>query len=289
MIKYKALHYCNKQLEGLQLDSSKIIKNTSLKLLDGHKSFSKDELCDHYPNTTAINQTLEKLKIALFPEYFSDLCATTPQDVWIQSLVSEIHWELTREIEAVAADSNISAKFIGHLPKLQQILYKDATAGFEGDPAASGVAEVILTYPGFYAVFVHRIANFFFVNNVPIIPRIMSEHAHSETGIDIHPGATIGEYFFIDHGTGVVIGETAVLGRHVKLYQGVTLGAISTRGGQRLAGKRRHPTVEDNVTIYAGATILGGDTVIGEGSTIGGNVFLTESVPSNSKIRESLH
>ena len=144
----------------------------------------------------------------------------------------------------------------------------------------------ILTYPGFFAVFVHRIAHFLFSENVPFIPRMMSEYAHSITGIDIHPGAEIGEHFFIDHGTGVVIGETAVVGNHVKLYQGVTIGALSTKKGQELKNVKRHPTIGDSVTIYSGATILGGDTVIGEGSVIGGNSFIVKSVPAKTVVKD---
>lgn len=157
-------------------------------------------------------------------------------------------------------------------------------AGFEGDPAAKSREEIIFCYPGFYAIYIYRVAHELYLQNVPYIPRIMTEYAHSSTGIDINPGAQIGEYFFIDHGTGVVIGETTVIGNHVKLYQGVTLGALSTRGGQQLMGVKRHPTVCDNVTIYSGASVLGGETVIGENTTIGGGTFITESVPANSRV-----
>ena len=156
---------------------------------------------------------------------------------------------------------------------------KDLVASFEGDPAATSKEEIVFCYPGFYAIFVYRIAHELYVEKVPMIARMMSEHAHSRTGIDINPGATIGSYFFIDHGTGIVVGETTVIGDHVKVYQGVTLGALSTRGGQNLRGKKRHPTIEDRVTIYAGASILGGGTVIGRDSVIGSNVFITQSIP----------
>lgn len=157
-------------------------------------------------------------------------------------------------------------------------------AGFDGDPAAKSKEEIIFSYPGLFAIFVYRIAHELYIRNVPFIPRIMTEYAHAKTGIDINSGAVIGESFFIDHGTGIVIGETTVIGDNVKLYQGVTLGGLSTRGGQKLSGVKRHPTIEDNVTIYAGATILGGQTVIGKNSVIGGNTFITESVPENSRI-----
>ena len=157
-------------------------------------------------------------------------------------------------------------------------------AGFDGDPAAKSKEEIIFSYPGFYAIYVYRLAHVLYLENVPFIPRIMSEYAHGYTGIDINPGATIGEYFFIDHGTGVVIGETTEIGRNVKLYQGVTLGALSTRQGQLLANVKRHPTIRDNVTIYSNSSVLGGETVIGENTIIGGNTFITASIPANTKV-----
>jgi serine O-acetyltransferase len=157
-------------------------------------------------------------------------------------------------------------------------------ATFEGDPAAKCKEEIIFSYPGFYAIFIYRIANLLYKQSVPFIPRMMTEHAHDRTGIDINPGATIGEYFFIDHGTGVVIGETTKIGNRVKIYQMVTLGALSPRKGQSLAGVKRHPTVEDDVTVYSGASILGGETVIGKGAVIGGNCFLTESVAAGARV-----
>jgi serine O-acetyltransferase len=172
--------------------------------------------------------------------------------------------------------------FFDELPAIRALLATDVQAAFYGDPAAKSTEEVILAYPGLEAIMVHRIACFFWKREVPLIPRIMSEIVHSKTGIDIHPGAEIGESFFIDHGTGTVIGETSVIGNNVKLYQGITLGALSVRKEE--AGKKRHPTIEDNVTIYSGATILGGDTVIGRGSVIGGNVWITESVAPGSKV-----
>jgi serine O-acetyltransferase len=173
------------------------------------------------------------------------------------------------------------------IPDLRAMLSKDVLAAFQGDPAANSVEEVIFSYPSIEAITTHRIAHVLYAEGVPMLPRIMSEHAHAATGIDIHPGAQIGESFFIDHGTGVVIGETTVIGNRVKIYQGVTLGALSlARGvpGTTKTGGKRHPTLEDDVTIYAGATILGGDTVIGAGSVIGGNAWLVESVPPGSRI-----
>ena len=174
--------------------------------------------------------------------------------------------------------------FFQQIPKVREYIESDLLAAFDGDPAAGCFEEIILAYPGLMATTVQRIAHELYLLNIPVLPRLMTEYAHSTTGIDIHPGAQIGKNFFIDHGTGIVIGETAVIGENVKIYQGVTIGALSTRGGQKLSGKKRHPTICDNVTIYAGASILGGDTVIGEGCVIGGNTFITRSVEPGTKV-----
>jgi len=176
----------------------------------------------------------------------------------------------------------LAATFLNQLPNIYELLLKDAEAIANEDPAASNVEEVIRTYPGFLAIAVHRLAHALHQLQVPLLPRILSESAHARTGIDIHPGASIGSYFCIDHGTGIVIGETSHIGNHVKIYQGVTLGAMSV--AKEMANIKRHPTIEDNVVIYAGATILGGNTVVGSHSVIGGNVWLTESVPSYSRL-----
>ena len=181
-----------------------------------------------------------------------------------------------------AAAELVVESFFEEIPEIRRVLSLDMQANFRGDPAAKSFEEVILSYPGFQAVTVHRLAHYFWKAQVPLIPRMMSEIVHGSTGIDIHPGAQIGESFFIDHGTGVVIGETTVIGKNVKLYQGVTLGAMSVE--KDAAGKKRHPTIEDDVTIYSNATILGGGTVIGAGSVIGGNVWITESVPPRTII-----
>lgn len=173
------------------------------------------------------------------------------------------------------------------LPEVRRVLNTDVVAAFDGDPAARSVEEIVFSYPAIEAITAHRVAHVLYQEQVPMIPRIIAEYAHSRTGIDLHPGASIGEAFFLDHGTGTVVGETSRIGNHVKLYQGVTLGALSTRRldcQQDGFRKQRHPTLEDNVTIYAGATILGGDTVVGAGSVIGGNVWLVNSVPPASKI-----
>ena len=180
--------------------------------------------------------------------------------------------------------AEIVHKFFERLPAVRELLAADVEAAFEGDPAAKSTDETIFCYPGLLALTTQRLAHEFYNMDVPLLPRIMTEYAHSLTGIDIHPGAKLGRSLFIDHGTGVVIGETTVIGANVKIYQGVTLGALAPAYGQYLRGQKRHPTIENNVTIYAGATILGGDTVIGEGSVIGGNVFITASVPPHNQV-----
>jgi serine O-acetyltransferase len=186
------------------------------------------------------------------------------------------------EVEAEARAHAID--LLGQIPEIRRVLATDVRAALDGDPAACSAPEVITSYPGITAIAVHRLAHHLYKRSVPLVPRMMSELVHSRTGIDIHPGATLGASFFIDHGTGVVIGETTVIGEHVKLYQGVTLGALSVEAGDRSRGRKRHPTLEDHVTVYAGATILGGDTIIGEGSIIGGNVWLTHGVPPHTTV-----
>lgn len=188
------------------------------------------------------------------------------------------------EEELSKESHRISIAFFKKIPAVREILETDVEAAYQGDPAARYKEEIIMSYPGLFAITVNRLAHELFLLDVPLIPRIMTEYAHNVTGVDIHPGATIGKYFFIDHATGIVIGETAVIGDHVKIYQGVTIGALSTRPGQRLRGVKRHPTIKDDVTIYAGASILGGETVIGKNSVIGGNVFITTSIPDDTKV-----
>jgi len=188
--------------------------------------------------------------------------------------------EEERDIEA----GNITHKFIASIAAVRQMLLLDIDAFYAGDPAAENHDEIIVSYPGLRAITVYRFAHELVKLGVPVLPRIMTEYAHAQTGIDIHPGAQIGKYFFIDHGTGIVIGETTVIGEHVKIYQGVTLGGLSTRGGQSLRGQKRHPTIEDWVTIYSGASILGGKTVIGHHSVIGGNAFITKPVAPCTKV-----
>jgi serine O-acetyltransferase len=178
----------------------------------------------------------------------------------------------------------IVAKFLDRLPAVRELLSEDVQAAFDGDPAAQSTDETIFCYPGLLAITVQRLAHEFYKQEVPLLPRMMTEYAHGLTGIDINPGAKLGRRFFIDHGTGIVIGETAEIGDNVKIYQGVTLGAIAPAFGQALRGQKRHPTIHNDVTIYAGATILGGSTIIGEGCTIGGNVFITASVPKYNQV-----
>lgn len=196
-----------------------------------------------------------------------------------------------RELNSLLINEKDSTKFeedfLSSLPRIRKSLNTTLEAILEGDPASTSKQEIVLMYPGFEAILNYRIAHEFYLANYKLIARYISEKAHRDTGIDINPGATIGDYFFIDHGTGIVIGETAILGKNVKLYQGVTLGALSLSKGRGLIGKKRHPTVEDNVTIYSNAAIFGGDTIIGKGSVIGGDVYLTHSVPQNSLVLQT--
>ena len=208
----------------------------------------------------------------------------------LSMLIEDVMYNLNKQIAIVLQETMapeqaqeqaqlLSLEFFRAIPAVRAVAQTDVEAFYDGDPAAFSMDEIIFCYPGLFAITVYRLAHVLYTLGVPMIPRIMTEHAHSITGIDINPGATIGKYFFIDHGTGIVIGETTVIGDRVKIYQGVTLGALTTRGGQSLRGKKRHPTIEDNVTIYAGASILGGGTVIGRDSVIGSNVFITHSIP----------
>ncbi|MBQ8321360.1 MAG: serine acetyltransferase [Clostridia bacterium] len=252
------------------------------------------------PDRDVIIDIIEKLRRIVFPGYFRDknykYYNAKPN---LSVLIEDVMFHLTRQMklvfqsrgedEAGATDraQEICLAFFSRIPQIRALVQTDLQAAYDGDPAATDMTEIIFSYPGIFAITVYRLAHELHMLNVPMLPRIMTEYAHNLTGIDIHPGATVGRYFFIDHGTGIVIGETTVIGENVKIYQGVTLGALSTRGGQSLRGKRRHPTIEDDVTIYAGASILGGDTVIGRGSVIGSNVFITESVaPATSVINK---
>lgn len=251
------------------------------------------------PSRDVIIKLLKDIQRVIFPGYFgNENVISTSAEYFAGNMLTEIYKELKPQIETalIYRNSEMSCNLasqraeeickilISKIPDIRRLLLCDVEAGFNGDPAAKSKAEIIVSYPGVFAIFVYRIAHILYLENVPLIPRIMTEYAHSKTGIDINAGAVIGEYFFIDHGTGVVIGETTVIGNNVKLYQGVTLGALSTRSGQELAGVKRHPTIGDHVTIYANATVLGGETVIGNGVIIGGGCFITKSIPDHTKV-----
>lgn len=247
------------------------------------------------PSKKAVSEITQRLLHIMFPGFYDDDPLQNQNvDHAIKRQLRELHNLLVIEVEksldfSPPANETIDSfeqaanqktcEFLSCLPCVRELLSTDVEAAYDGDPAATSYEEIILAYPGIEAIAIQRLAHGLHRLGVSLIPRMMTEWAHTRTGIDIHPGAEIGSHFFIDHGTGVVVGETCRIGRHVKIYHGVTLGAKSTSGGQRLRSVKRHPTIEDNVTIYPGATILGGETVVGEGSTIGGNVFLLSSVP----------
>lgn len=245
------------------------------------------------PSRNGVVSIIKKIQSIMFPDYFR------LEDSLIksgESLADELFIALKRQIsaayaffdEAAAVDTEeIAYSVMESLPELKRKLLKDVTAIYEGDPAATSPEEVILSYPGFYAISIYRLAHELYIRRIPYIPRLMTEYAHEKTGIDIHAGATIGEYFFIDHGTGIVIGETTTIGDRVKIYQGVTLGARSFEldcDGNPIKGTKRHPDIGNGCIIYANATILGGDTRIGDGAVIGGNVWLTKSVPAGEVV-----
>jgi len=244
-----------------------------------------------HPDKAIITDIIQKLLRIVYPGYSRDKSYRIYNVKHnLSMLIEDVMFNLNRQILLVLQDSGLEQaeaeersqalclEFFRRIPALRAVVQTDVQAAFDGDPAATSKDEVIFCYPGLFAITVYRLAHILYTLGVPLLPRIMTEHAHSITGIDIHPGATIGQHFFIDHGTGIVIGETAVIGEHVKIYQGVTLGGLTTRGGQSLRGMKRHPTIEDNVTIYAGASVLGGDTVIGRDSVIGSNAFITRSI-----------
>ncbi|MDP2896982.1 MAG: serine O-acetyltransferase EpsC [bacterium] len=277
-----------------------------------------DAVCDSYEDGTGVNriegrnlpvqdkivEILRTLFVILFPGYMGKLTFTkTNVRFVIGELVNRVHDDLVEQAEKAfrhqcrirkcegcdcrTMAEKVTQHLLRRLPEIRELLKGDIAAAYEGDPAAKSHDEIIVSYPCLEAIATYRIAHELHVKDVPLIPRIMTEYAHGRTGIDIHPGATIGKNFFIDHGTGVVIGETTEIGDNVKIYQGVTLGALSFRKdkfGRIVKGGKRHPTIRDNVTIYAEATILGGDVVIGENSVIGGNVWLTESVPPGTTV-----
>ena len=252
------------------------------------------------PSKRAITGITQDLLRLLFPGFFDEkLIHSSEIKAETAALIDAVQGKLEDEIrksfeyhppvdvtkpQIPQAARALTAEFLSQLPAIREILQTDVEAAFNGDPAALSKDEVLVSYPFVEAIAVQRLAHELYLKDVPLIPRIMSEWAHSRSGMELHPGAKIGTHFFVDHCTGTVVGETAVIGDHVKMYHGVTLGARSTAGGQQLRGKKRHPTIEDCVTIYPGATILGGDTTIGAGSTIGGNVFIMQSVAPNSLV-----
>ena len=294
------------------MDIKKDISSIANKLDKNYKKQGIFEIGvgEKLPKRSEIISILEEIRRLIFPGYFgSENTSIVPLNIFAGNELSIIYEKLYKQIKiallfSVRGEENTSSKseltykgedidevverltleFIKQLPKAQELILKDVEAEFQGDPAASSLEEIIFSYPGIFAISIYRIAHILYELKIPFIPRIMTEHAHSKTGIDINPGATIGEYFFIDHGTGIVIGETTTIGDHVKIYQGVTLGALSTMKGQELSGVKRHPTIEDNVVIYANTTILGGETVVGKGSVVAGNTFLTQSVPANTTV-----
>mgnify|MGYP001118163051 FL=1 len=243
------------------------------------------------PDRQAVILLIKDIRRLIFPAYYGEaaLMSLAPED-YAALLLERIEKQLQRQIvltlpeEQEAQAAELAAEMVTKLPQIARQVQMDLEATFDGDPAAGSREEILFSYPGLFAILVYRVAHELYRLHIPILPRMMSEYAHSHTGIDIHPGAQIGDYFFIDHGTGIVVGETTVIGDRVKLYQGVTLGALSTRDGHHSLPGKRHPTVEDDVTIYSGASILGGDTVIGRGSVVGGNAFLTDSVQKDTRV-----
>lgn len=272
------------------------------------KSMENDKCFAHVGDepihfSTSVKEMIEKFRDILFPGYFSrekidgaNLVYSMGQsisqlyDILSQQIIHVLSHDCLRYgLPCTGCETNGHAaalKIIQSIPELRLTLAEDVKSAYDGDPAAKSHDEIIFSYPGLYAITVYRIAHILYNLKIPQLPRIMSEHAHSVTGIDIHPGAKIGERFVIDHGTGVVIGETSVIGKNVRLYQNVTIGALSLppNAGEQLRGAKRHPTIEDDVIIYSGATILGGETVVGAKSVVGGNVWLTSSIPPDTKV-----
>ena len=270
---------------------------------DYKKGRDIDDIVENFtnPNKDDIVKILDQIRNIIFPGYYKNKSYriyTVRNNLSMQ--LEDVLYNLSKQIsivlkylpeyggkeerELLYEGERLSLQFLEKITKIRELIQTDLQAAYDGDPAAFNKPEIIFSYPGLYATMVNRIAHELYLLGIPLIPRIMTEHAHTETGIDIHPGAVLGKYFFIDHGTGIVIGETAIIGDNVKIYQGVTIGALSTRDGQKLHGKKRHHTIEDNVTIYAGASILGGDTVIGHDSVIGGNAFITTSIPADTRV-----
>ncbi len=304
---YKFLNtyqHCDAPIEQVTTPYDKIpgVVKKLIKLLDDKNSFSHVEPVP-IPSNESVVQLIYQARRILFPGYFTQTTlAQANLEYYLGQETTTFLENLSRQItSAIQHDCfrhdlsctnctdqghEIALKIVHELPSIKKLMDTDIRAAYEGDPAAKGYDEIIFSYPGVLAISIYRLANLLHKHKVPVIPRIMTEHAHSLTGIDIHPGATIGESFFIDHGTGVVIGETSEIGNRVRLYQGVTLGAISLPkdAGDQFRHKKRHPTIEDDVIIYSNTTVLGGETVIGARSVIGGNIWITESVLPDTKV-----
>lgn len=285
----------------MEQDIKKTIADAAAELSGNYRSQEIFEVSigAKLPKRPEIIEVVDEVRRLMFPGYFGDEnTAYVSLESFAGNTLAGVYEKLFKQIKTAllyktgsSAEQQIKSQaeeltlqFIGRLPEIQNLLFKDVEAELAGDPAANSKEEIIFSYPGIFAIFVYRIAHELYRLNVPYIPRIMTEYAHGKTGIDINPGAEIGEYFFIDHGTGIVIGETTKIGNHVKIYQGVTLGALSTQKGQALSGVKRHPTIEDNVVIYANTTILGGETVVGRNSVVAGNTFVTESIPPDTRV-----
>ena len=272
------------------------VVDTILQDYQCHRDIDQIDIFRH-PDRDVMVELIGKLRRIIFPGYFRDKNYHVYNAKHnLSMLIEDVMFNLTGQIELVLRGGGMAPEmareqaqelcvaFFQRIPQVRAMVETDLQAAYDGDPAATGKDEVIFSYPGLFAITVYRLAHVLYELKVPMLPRMMTEHAHSVTGIDLHPGATVGKFFFIDHGTGIVVGETTVIGENVKIYQGVTLGALSTRGGQSLRGKRRHPTIEDNVTIYAGASILGGETVIGHDCVIGSNAFITRSIAPGTTV-----
>ena len=281
----------------------KKVKEIVQNIMDSYNKYEEIARIDeeNFLNKEIIIEVVEELRKVLFPGFFDK---NHSRKEYLEFLLGEkiefIQYHLSKQVaRAMGSDEaceackksaivkkseEIVSEFLGRIPKIREYLYTDVQAAYDGDPAAYSLDEVIFSYPGIYAISVFRIAHELVELQVPLIPRIMTEYVHGLTGIDINPGATIGKYFCIDHGTGIVIGETTIIGDHVKIYQGVTLGALSTKRGQLLKGEKRHPTIGNNVTIYSNTSVLGGKTVIGDGVTIGGNAFIVNSISAGMKV-----
>lgn len=289
---------------SLDRETDKIL---NVLLTDYRKNRDIDKMeVSHQPDQDVVKEIISELLMILYPGYYREkLYRTRNTHSKLNVLIEDVIYDLRKQIEVALlydkdfrgapkhvrkrAAQSICLKFFATIPKVREYLNTDIQATYDGDPAASSKDEIILAYPGLLAITIYRFAHELYLLRVPLIPRMMTEYAHRHTGVDIHPGASIGKYFFIDHATGIVIGSTSVIGERVKVYQGVTIGALSTKKGQELRGAKRHPTIEDEVTLYSGATILGGDTVIGRGAIIGGNSFITESIAPYATVTVQTH